>query len=921
MNKYLETAGTVREGRFLIAGGSNSKLKSFSSSYGVSMVALVITIIVIIILVAISFGSSTSTIDNANYAKYVNNVAEVSSAVQVKAQEIKGQEAAKGNNVTDEQVYNYLASNNEYFLTSDDLPSYTVIKDEGQFGMSLPKMQYENEDGMMVDVQYAITSEGDIFTWPPYDHDGQLKINSDDIVSSTSDTNIKVKQVEFNVNLDENKLLTDGTSRANIYTVKFNPNDSSNVAGSMSTQTLEFGKSQRLSSNRYEKIGYIFAGWNTETDGSGTTYSDGEAVKDLTTEVNATVNLYAMWTRCTYTISFNSNDGSGTMTNLSMNYNESKNLPANTFSKSGYKFIGWSTTSNATNASYGDEESVKNLSTTDGSTVVLYAVWKLESSQITFAKNGGTGGTDSITAIFGENMPIITVPTQEGYNFEGYFDSTSGGVQYYSSTGTSLRNWDRDSDTTLYARWSLVEYIITLNKNNGTGGTNSVTVTYGSAMPNITVPIRTGYKFKGYYDGSETCYYTSAGVSAKNWDKYSAATLSAHWEANIYVVTLNANGGTGGSSSGEVAYASSMPAITLPTRTGYTFEGYYDAEENGVQYYSTTGTSAKTWDKTENSTLYAHWKAAKYTVTLNNGDSGSSSVSVTYGSAMPTITLPTRTGYAFAGYYDSQTSGTQYYTAEGASSRNWDKTENTTLYARWIANSSTITFNKNNGTGGTSSTIATYGESMPSATMPTRTGYTFKGYYDTETNGTQYYTATGSSARVWDKLVDTTLYAYWSLDTYTVALSATDATTAGTASVTATYGAAMPTTGVTIPERTGYTFEGYFDAETNGMKYYNADGTSAKAWDKTSDTTLYAHWRANEYTVTLSATDATTAGTASVTVTYLNAMPVITIPERTGYTFIGYYDSATNGTKYYTTTGTSAKAWDKTENTTLYARW
>ena len=75
-----------------------------------------------------------------------------------------------------------------------------------------------------------------------------------------------------------------------------------------------------------------------------------------------------------------------------------------------------------------------------------------------------------------------------------------------------------------------------------------------------------------------------------------------------------------------------------------------------------------------------------------------------------------------------------------------------------------ITLNANGGNGGTTSVTATYNAAMPSATMPTRTGYTFAGYYDTNvaTGGTQYYTNTGASARTWDKTTATILYARWS---------------------------------------------------------------------------------------------------------------------------------------------------------------
>ncbi len=85
------------------------------------------------------------------------------------------------------------------------------------------------------------------------------------------------------------------------------------------------------------------------------------------------------------------------------------------------------------------------------------------------------------------------------------------------------------------------------------------------------------------------------------------------------------------------------------------------------------------------------------TVTLDSqsGDGGTSSVTATYDAAMPSATMPTRTGYAFGGYYTGTNgSGTQYYTATGASANIWDRTSATTLYAKWTAMRSTVTLGR-----------------------------------------------------------------------------------------------------------------------------------------------------------------------------------------------------------------------------------
>ena len=157
-------------------------------------------------------------------------------------------------------------------------------------------------------------------------------------------------------------------------------------------------------------------------------------------------------------------------------------------------------------------------------------------------------------------------------------------------------------------------------------------------------------------------------------------------------------------------------------------------------------------------------------------------------------------------------------------------------------------------------------------------------------------------------------------NTYTITFDATDGT-GGPASVTATYGSPMPAITPAPTGTVGYSFVGYFDAQTGGTMYYSASLASVKDWDKTSNTTLYAQW-ANTYTITFNATDGT-GGPASVTATYGSPMPAITpAPTGTGgYSFVGYFDAQTGGTIYYNADLTSAKTWDKEEDTTLYAQW
>ena len=251
-------------------------------------------------------------------------------------------------------------------------------------------------------------------------------------------------------------------------------------------------------------------------------------------------------------------------------------------------------------------------------------------------------------------------------------------------------------------------------------------------------------------------------------------TAQTAWAEQTPNVRFNRCGGQDGTDYVTATYGQSMPQISVPTKEGHTFGGYYSEREgNGTQYYYADGTSAHIWDQTneagESIELFAKW-TAYYTVDFDkcDGDGGDDNVTATYGADMFDITVPTRTGYTFCGYFtEVNGGGTKYYNADGTSAHIWDLTENTTLHAKWTEDAShvetyTVTLDRQEGSGGTGSVTVTCDAAMPSATMPTREGYAFCGYF-TEVNGggTKYYNADGSSAQEWDIAQNTTLYAYW----------------------------------------------------------------------------------------------------------------------------------------------------------------
>ncbi len=149
-----------------------------------------------------------------------------------------------------------------------------------------------------------------------------------------------------------------------------------------------------------------------------------------------------------------------------------------------------------------------------------------------------------------------------------------------------------------------------------------------------------------------------------------------------------------------------------------------------------------------------------------------------------------------------------------------------------------VAYNLNGGTGTTPTTEQVIsGDSITTAASTgfSRPGYTFV-CWNTKANGKGTNVNAESSFTV---NAATTLYAKWSANNYEVTLDHNNGT-GETTVVNATFDANMPT--VTPPTKDGFVFDGYYDALEGGTKYYNANGTSAKKWDKASTETLYAHW-------------------------------------------------------------------------------
>ena len=282
-----------------------------------------------------------------------------------------------------------------------------------------------------------------------------------------------------------------------------------------------------------------------------------------------------------------------------------------------------------------------------------------------------------------------------------------------------------------------------------------------------------------------------------------------------------------------------LPDASKLERTGYTFAGWETSEPTA----DTIKCSAK-------------WTANTYTVTFDSAGGSeviTKTVTATYGEQFGDMLVPIRTGYFFRGWYDAPVEGKCYGNSDGKGTSRYDKTENCTLYAQWVINRYTITFDT---AGGSEIAPITqdYGSAVATPADPTREGYTFIG---------------------WDRELPTTMpaenmtvTAQWEINQYTITFD-----TAGgseIAPITQDYGTAI--TAPADPTREGYTFIGWDREIPTTMPAENM--------------TVTAQWEINQYTITFD-----TAGGSEITpITqdYDTAITAPADPTREGYTFIGW---------------------------------
>ena len=499
--------------------------------------------------------------------------------------------------------------------------------------------------------------------------------------------------------------------------------------------------------------------------------------------------------------------------------------------------------------------------------ITLCAKWT-ELNKVTFDSEGGTPVSPQFIADGGK-VTKPADPTKTGYAFSGW----------YYKQGFQKIDWDFSTNTvtdniTLYARW-IEQHTVSFNS---TGGSQvaSQTVPDGGKATKPADPTRTGYVFDGWY-------YYKQGNQKIDWNFDNQVKgdikLYARW-IEQHTVTFDSKGGSSVDSQ-TVPDGGKVTKPTDPTKTGYVFDGwYYSHGGQQIDWNFSTNTV------NEDITLCARWTELNKVTFDSEGGTPVSPQFIADGGKVTKPADPTKTGYAFSGWYYKQ----------GFQKIDWDfstntVTDNITLYARWIEQH-TVSFNSTGGSQVASQTVPDGGKATKPAD-PTRTGYVFDGWY---------YYKQGNQKIDWnfDNQVkgDVTLYARW-IEQHTVTFDSRGGSSVASQTV--------PHGGKVIkpadPTRTGYVFDGWY--------YYTKWNFETSTVSK--DIVLCAKW-IKQHTVAFDSQGGSPVD--SQTVSHGGKVIKPANPTKTGYTFVGWY---------YNDCG-KQKVWkfgfDKVDrNLTLIAKW
>lgn len=668
-----------------------------------------------------------------------------------------------------------------------------------------------------------------------------------------------------------------------------------------------------------------------------------------------------------FTLAYNANGGSGApsstsagniQVNPSCTFTVSSTIPTRT----GYTFLGWSTSSTATTASYAGGSSI---TVTSAGTTTLYAVWKINTYTISYNANGGTGAPASQTKTYGVTLTLSsTKPTRANssagsstvtYNANGGSVSPASATAYHTysysfsvwntlsnGSGTSYNpgaNYTTNAAATLYAQWG---------------------VTYNNGSVTLPTPSRSGYTFNGWYTAASGG--TKVGNAGASYTVYGNITLYAQWTANVVAPTFTTQPSSksvyrGGAASLSVVANTTQGTITYQWQnssnnssfsniSGATSASYSAPTSTvGTLYYRCVATSTKDGVSAatySNSCSVA--VSATPTPTITTQPS-SKNVNIN-GTATLTVAATVASGSLSYQWYSS-TNNSSFTAISGATSTSYSAPTSAlgTLYykvrvtntlngytAYTDSNSAsvsvgmippTITTQPSNqsvitGTTGVSISVTATGNSLSyqwqsstnNSTFSNISGATASSYaYPTSSAGTKYYRC----------VVTNTVNGYTSsLNSSSATIIVSDLTAPAftTQPVSATYDIGITATALKASATSNGTVTYQWQSSANGTTWSNISGATSTSYTPPTSTAGTTYYRCVATATGGSQTSSTNSSTATITVRQASA-PVFAYDLSQVDAVYNAADiaEALNGTAT-ATYGTITYQWQKQNNST-----
>ena len=664
-------------------------------------------------------------------------------------------------------------------------------------------------------------------------------------------------------------LRINATWKVNEYTIAFDSDGGTPV----SPITQDYGTAVTAPAAP-TKTGYDFVGWFADGADEAYVFTTMPAIDNET----ATLTLTARWTAKSYDpkdglgVKFNANGGAfadgETEKLVAATFNEAITAPEGDPVRSGYDFLGWSKNSGATIPA---ELGTLTQEITADSTVVFYAVWKVETypaeNGITFNADGGAfadGETvKRVAATYGEAIAAPAAPTRTGYTFEGW--ASESGAQTGSHDLGNL-TVDLDETTlTYYAAWKAISYSenngVRFDANTGAFANGMTTVRVAATFDQPIVapaeePIKAGHTFKGWAATSTaTEPLGSLGNLTQVIDPDAPLTFYAVWEKETYIGKITFNANNGAFDDGEtvkaidITFGDAIVAPGVPTRTGYVFKGW--AASAGALAGSTDLGNLTTDLSDTSITYYAVWAEAdgvEYTVKVyimnTEGVYGDPEVKVTTGKTGDAVSADkfytlTDGLVLDSAYADEARTGV--IAADGSTVLEVHIKRNTYTFS--VIVDGVLTKND-----------YYFGAIVAEPETPSKVGYTFTGW-----DGTVPATMPANNV---------TVTATWKINQYTITFDTDGGTVI--APITQDYNTAVARPA--DPTKTGYTFAGWDKTIPENMPAENI--------------TVKALWTINQYTITFD-TDGG-SDVPAITQDYGTDVAAPAAPTKTGYTFAGW---------------------------------